>query len=473
MKTPITTICSALVIMLTSSFSFAAASPEDVRSASVIVELIDAAQPGALVDVPAGTYEGKLTVQKGVRLDGRGMVVIDGGGEGTVVEITSMDVTFRGFTVRGSGARVTGEPAAIRVMAGNVVIEDNHIEDALFGIDLRSAPDCVIRRNTVRGKDLEAGRRGDGIRLWWSHNCIVEDNDIQGSRDMVFWYSEQLIIARNRVRDSRYGLHFMYSHNTVLLENELVGNSVGVYLMYSNSIRLIGNTMINNRGASGYGIGLKDCDDITLKNNALLANRVGLYIDNSPSSVDSVGRIADNMVAFNEVGMLATPITHDNVFTANAFVENEQQAATHGRGDLSLNTFYEEGTGNFWSDYAGYDLDEDGVGDLAYEPQSLFASMLAKEPNLRLFVYSPAQQAVELTSRAFPELRPAPTLVDPVPLSRAPVIKTTSNSTMTSGWPMAILGLGLVAISGVSCWRLSRIGSLPARIPGNGKRGAA
>jgi len=283
---------------------------------------------------------------------------------------------------------------------------------------------------------------------------------------MVFWYSEDLHITENRVDGCRYGLHFMYSHRTTLTANELTGNSVGIYLMYSNEIHLIDNRMLNNRGASGYGIGLKDCDGIVVEGNTLLANLVGVYLDNSPSSVDSTGMIAGNTIAYNEIGLLATPNTHDNVVTGNAFIENEEQAATHGRGELSSNSFSLNGVGNFWSDYAGFDGDGDGIGDLAYEPRSLFSALMSHEPNLRLFAHSPAQQAVEFTARALPELRPRPTLVDPAPLTRRPSTGTAQAAAPPSGGPMAALGFGLLAVS-AGCWvglgREARPGRLARR----------
>lgn len=414
---------------------------------SVIHDRIEQAQAGDVLRIPAGHYQGNLEIRKPITLIAAEGTVIDAMGSGTVIDVLAENVTVRGFFVRGSGDSVTGEDAGIRVLAGGAVIEDNRIEDALFGIDLRESPGSIVRGNTIAGKDLEAGRRGDGIRLWWSHGTMVEDNIVRNSRDMVFWYSENLRIDRNHVTGSRYGLHFMYSHDTVLRDNVLGGNSVGIYLMYSNSIRLEGNQMRNNRGPSGYGIGLKDCDDISITGNALLANRVGVYIDNSPSSIGSTGLFEENMIAFNEVGVLATPNTHDNIFTSNAFVENEEPAATHGRGELHLNTWARNGVGNYWSQYAGFDLDGDGIGDVGYEPRSLFGQMLASEPNLRLFVHSPAQQAIEFTARALPELRPRPVLVDPAPLARPPVIEMAGPEPRGArGW-MTLVSLGVLVPS--------------------------
>jgi len=431
-------------------------SQSEERSVEEIAKLIDQAEIGSTVSVPAGTYYGNLQITKPIVLDGLGKVIIDGRNKGTVVELRVKDITLKGFTIRGSGSTVDHEPAGVRVFDGPVVIEENRFEEVYFGIDLRQSPDSVIRKNFIVGKDLALGRRGDGIRLWWSHGCTIRENTVRNVRDMVFWYSEELTIAQNHVTMSRYGLHFMYSHHTEMSENELVENSVGIYLMYSNNIKLQRNRIINNRGSSGYGIGLKDCDDIVVENNALLANRVGMYVDNSPSSVDSIGLIAHNSFSYNEIGFLATPITHDNVITENVFIENEEQVTVHGGGQLDLNRFEIDGRGNFWSDYAGFDLEDDGIGDLPYAPRSLFRNLLSREPNLRIFVHSPAQQAIELTSRVFPDLSPKPIFQDSSPLSSIPELKLMTSTDSVTRWPMTVFSLALLLVSVVGGWCIAR-----------------
>lgn len=448
-------IRTLLIMVLFSTLAPVALCDDPYQSVDVIARLIDQAEDGATVQVPEGIYYGNLIVQKPVVLEALGQVIIDAQGEGTVIELHSANTTLRGFTIRGSGSTVDHEPAGVRAFDGPMLIEENRLADVYFGIDLRQSPETIIRNNHIVGKDLELGRRGDGIRLWWSHGCVIEDNIVSDMRDMVFWYSEDLQITRNHVSMSRYGLHFMYSHNTVLSENELIENSVGIYLMYSNTITLKKNRVINNRGSSGYGIGLKDCDDIIVEDNALLANRVGVYIDNSPSSVDSIGLITRNSLAFNEIGLLATPITHDNVITENAFIENEEQVTVHGGGQLNLNHFSKDGRGNFWSDYPGFDLADDGVGDLPHAPRSLFRNLLAREPNLRIFVHSPAQQAIELTARAFPDLSPKPMFSDPNPLSAVPEMDLLPSSDPTNPWPMAALSIGLLITSFICGWLIA------------------
>lgn len=450
---------AATVILLSGATLFGA-THRPAHSVDEIHRLIDESEPGATILVPAGVYEGNLVVRKSVTLDGQGHAIIDGLGEGTVVLILAADSGFRRFTVRGSGEGVDREPAGIRAETGPIIIEHNIIEDTLFGIDIRESPDSIIRHNTVRGKDLEHGRRGDAIRTWWSHGAQVVDNTVTDARDIVLWYSSDMTIARNTISRSRYGLHFMYSHDTIVEQNLLNGNSVGIYLMYSNGITVRDNVMNNNRGASGYGLGLKDCDDIRIERNGFMSNRVGVYIDNSPSSLDSTGVFHGNLLAYNETGVLATPNTHDNVFTDNAFLENEEQVGVHGRGTLHANAFAKDGHGNFWSDYAGFDRDGDGIGDLPYESQSLFESLIAREPNLRFFVHSPAQQAVEFTSRALPELRPEPKFSDPSPLTDRPEFSFAVATPGGSDRGMLLVALLLSGGAAALTWLVSRDGSL-------------
>jgi nitrous oxidase accessory protein len=365
-----------------------------------------------------------------------------------VVEIAATGVTLRGFSIRGTGINLDTENTGVRAITGPVVIEDNRLEDILFGLDLRESPGSIVRRNTIGGKTLDIARRGDGLRLWRSNDCLIEDNLIHDGRDAILWYSEGVTLRRNRVVQGRYGLHFMYSHRTTLEDNVLEDNSVGVYLMYSSHIKLVGNTLTRNRGPSGYGLGLKDADDIDVRDNLITANRVGIYIDNSPFSMDSRGLFTRNVIGYNDVGIAVTPAVQRTTVWENAFLENQEQLALLGRGQFQGNEFASGGRGNYWSDYGGYDLRRDGVGDLPYESVNLFENLMDREPKLRFFLYSPAQQAVELAARALPEMQPEPKFADPSPLMSLPPISVRPPQAAGAGL-MAALVAGLLGIAGV------------------------
>lgn len=429
------------------------AAPDD---AAQIQALVDRAAPGDTVRVRPGTYAGRLIISRPITLVGDGRPVIDAGGRGTVVEIRAPGVTLRGLTLRGSGAKVELEEAGVRVLAERAVIEDNVIEDCLFGIDLRAAPGSTIRSNLIVGKDLDLGRRGDAIRLWESHDSVLENNVVRRGRDIVLWYSERLTLRHNTATHSRYGFHAMYSHDMLLEDNVIQDNSVGVYIMYSSHITLRRNTLQGSRGPSGYGLGLKDADAITVEDNLFAGNRVGVYADNTPSSMDSFGVFTRNIFAYNDQGMALSPNVRNNELWDNAFLDNEEQIALLGRGVLDGNRFSREGRGNYWSDYGGFDRGGDGVGDTPYVSADLFESLMDREPRLRLFLHSPAEQAVTLAARILPQYMPEPKFTDPTPLVELPATHAPLGARRGDG-AIGVLGAGL-ALAGLALAGAPRLG---------------
>lgn len=431
----------------------------------VIGRMIAAAPAGGTVVVGPGLYKEHLRIDKALVLVGRGNPVIDGGGNGDIVEVVAPGVTVRGFTVRNTGIDLDKENAGIRVLAPGVTLEDNTLEDILFGIDLREAPGSVIRRNRIGGKKVDIARRGDGLRLWRSDNTLVEGNTIHEGRDAILWYSSGITVRGNRSDNCRYGLHLMFSDDVTIEDNILTGNSVGIYLMYSSGVRIARNELIRNRGPSGYGIGLKETDRFTVRDNLITGNRVGVYIDGSPFTGAQPGVFTRNTLAYNDIGFTILPSAKGNEITENNFIDNIDQVSVAGRGDLSANRFWKGDRGNFWSDYTGYDQDADGVGDFVHESQTLFESMMDKEPKLRLFLFSPAQQAVEFVARALPAVRPEAKFTDEVPLMRPVPIELDLHVGGPSALWLSATAAGMLAIgTGIVTTARTRIG--PRRRPG-------
>jgi hypothetical protein len=89
-------------------------------------------------------------------------------------------------------------------------------------------------------------------------------------------------------------------------------------------------------------------------------------------------------------------------------------------GASAKNRWSVEGRGNYWSDYAGYDADGDGIGDRSYRPTSTFGALLKKHAGLDLFRYTSAQQALDAAGRLFPVVRPEVLIEDQAPLMAAP-----------------------------------------------------
>ena len=419
---------------------------------------IDAAAPGETVTVSPGTYRGPVVIDKPLRLIGHGRPVIDAAGRGTVITVKAPDVTVRGLVARNSGTTLVDTDAGI-VLTGapRARVVDNRFEDVLFGIHLLDSPDSRVTGNVIGAKRLPVARRGDGLRIWGSDGALVERNTVRHGRDAVIWYSRDVTTRDNEVSDSRYGLHLMYVEDSTIDDNRFVHNSVGVYAMYSRRLTMTGNILAEGDGPSGLGLGLKDVDDFTANRNRIVGNRVGIYIDNSPSTLSARNRFAGNLVAYNEVGVQAFASVAHNVFTRNAFVDNGTQIEVDGGGTLDKNRWSAGGVGNFWSDYAGFDADGDGIGDIPERVEEPFAVLTGDNPGLNIYAGTPAARAIDFAARAFPVLEPEPKAVDRRPLTSAPTlppmrkIPVPGSGAANLLWPVLLLAVaaGVVAASGV------------------------
>ncbi len=430
-----------LLAGFTPGMAVAADAPFDLQAA------LAAAQPGATIQIPAGVYPGPLHIDKPVTLEGVGWPIIQGNGQGDVITVTAAHVTLRGLVIRGSGTSLDREDAAVTGLAPYLTVENCRIEDALFGVYLKQASHGIIRGNVIQAKNLPMARRGDGIRVWYSDHSLVEGNTVVGSRDVVIWFAPDSVIRHNRVYASRYGLHFMFSDNQVVEGNFLAENSVGAFLMYGRGLTLRDNVLYNNRGPSGYGVGMKDMDDVHLSGNRLVANRIGLYVDNSPREPNTTVTVVENLFAYNEVGLMLLPLTRNNIYTRNIFLDNGEQVAVNGGGQLSGNAWWQDGMGNYWSDYAGFDANGDRIGDIPYQSQSLYEDLMAQMPELRLFRLSPATDALDLAARAFPLFQPRPKLVDEYPLMAPPALPASASLPMPQPKAALATALGLVALA--------------------------
>lgn len=432
----------ALGILLTAGAQALAAdqSPTDLQA------IIDQADAGSTVTLLPGTYTGGATIDKPLVLTGNLDSVIDGGGEGTLLTVVVPNVTINGLTLRASGASLDREDAAISVLAPRVSITNNVFADVLFGVFLRTAPNSVVSNNVIGAKDVFIANRGDGIRLWESEQSVVEGNTIHGGRDSVFWFTDEVVVRNNEVTGGRYGLHFMYSDGAVVEGNVLSNNSVGAFLMYSRDVTVRNNIMAENHGPSGYGIGFKDMDRVTADGNRFVGNRVGMYFDNTPYTHNEHEFITNNLIAYNKIGLLLQPSVKRNIFSNNAFIDNTKQVGVSGSGEFSGNDWSYEGVGNYWSDFAGYDADGNGVGDVSYRIDDLYNTLTDKHPDLQFYQDTPAAKAITLAARAFPVLKPRPILEDAYPLIVRPEMPTVVTSASGAGSvPLALTSALMVA----------------------------
>jgi nitrous oxidase accessory protein len=400
--------------------------PAPAHARESLEQLVATAAPGATLSVPAGVHVVHLKLDKPVTLTGEPGAILDGGGYGDIVRISAANVTVRGLTLRHSGSDLTTMNAGIFIerTARDVVISGNRIEDSLFGVYLDGAANVRVERNVIRGmRALRVADRGDGIHLWNDTGCTIDGNDIAGSRDGIYVYvSSHNTITRNVVHDVRYGVHYMYSQDNLLQGNVSRGNLAGYALMSSHHLKVIGNSSADD---ASYGFLLNYIAHSEIAGNRVY--RVKGQSDDAGGTIEGTegkglfvylsqfNSFHDNLVADSQIGIHVTAGSENNRLWGNHFEDNRIQVKYVQN---LAQEWSERGRGNFWSDYLGWDLDADGIGDIPFRPNDGVDVLLWKYPSARNLMSSPAVLLMRYVQRAFPVFTP-PSVQDSHPLMKA------------------------------------------------------
>lgn len=271
----------------------------------------------------------------------------------------------------------------IYIDCGNTTVIENEVKNSQSGI-LISEDDCIVSKNII----LNNSEFGLIIALsMGSHTSVTdnyfEHNGFKLNGEAIYAVGSNLItISNNTFIDNRVGIYIRGCDGSSISNNRITKTSItairieftsdgnkiqnnyileGLYGIYiwdrCDNNDILNNTIIRQ---SSRGISIDhQCESNTVANNFLLNNRDGIrVIDNS---IDTI--ITNNTIQTSYgYGLRISGTSLNTLVYQNYFIYNDIQVQNYESSTMWNYTTL----GNYWSNYSGYDLDDDGIGDIPH-----------------------------------------------------------------------------------------------------------
>ena len=324
--------------------------------------------------------------------------VLDGQMKNGVLTVVADSVWIEGFIIQNVSTSYIEDHAGLHVSRSRgFTIKNNRLVNTFFGIFLEASYYGVVEGNEVIGEAVDQINSGNGIHLWQCKNILILNNTVRKHRDGIYFefVDDSEIIGNHSEGNLRYGLHFMFSNHDLYQGNTFKNNGAGVAVMFSKFINMYDNVFKDNWGQASYGLLLKEIYDGELKGNVFDGNTIGINAEGSNRLVFTGNTFIQNGWAIKILGAC-----FNNTVSENNFLYNSFDLAYSG--GLNDNTF----NGNYWSDYAGYDLDNDGIGDVPYRPVKLFTYVVNQVPESIILIRSLFVYLIDFSEKVSPVFTP-------------------------------------------------------------------
>lgn len=382
---------------------------------NTIAQAVAKAKKGDTIIVQKGTYpENNILLDKPLTLIGKDRPIINGQFKGSILKIQADSITIKGFRLANVPFKATEEQAAILLdKSKKFLIEDNIMDQVCFGVLLRKGRDGIIKNNKISSNATQQYNSGNAIHLWSCKNIKIIGNEAANCRDGIYiqFSSKSYIEGNYCYKNLRYGLHFMFSDDNEYYRNKFSENGAGAAVMFSKRVKMVGNTFQDNWGPSSYGLLLKELYDSELVDNTFYRNTIGINGENCTRM-----KYNENNFTENGWGIRIRGGCYQNDFWDNNFFNNTFDVAYDN--NVNDNKF----SSNYWSDYTGYDLNKDGVGDVPYRPVKLFSYISNRTPESIVLLRSLFIDIMNFSEKVAPVFTPE-NLIDETPRME-PVKKT-------------------------------------------------
>lgn len=307
---------------------------------ATIQAAVNAAAPGATINVDAGTYDETVTVNKSLTINGAQAGVDARGTRGaesivyatqTVFDITANDVTINGFTIEGDDANIGAALGAGVLMAPSIHgthVLDNIIQSNVTGIYLSNNSNtdaCIIQNNLIQN-NFETGNNW-ATEEWNGSRGIYTDGTVSGG------YLTNVLINANTIANSNFNagdedegiialqaLTAGKQFNITITNNTLGSESKALLATNVTNLTFLGNTCTNFDDASSGPVRFEgDANVVNIQYNSIYDNSgPGVAADSSGAPGDSSGFVVNNnnIYANDGIGVLVIANVYDGPLIA-------------------------------------------------------------------------------------------------------------------------------------------------------------
>lgn len=210
---------------------------------AVIQEAVDGSNESDLVFVFNGTYEENVLLGKSIKLIGEknNITIIDGGGDGIVVNVIEPSCSISGFTITNGGEQDGDAGIAIQadmaVVLNNIITYNNNIGiNASIG---NNSP--VIEYNTISNNTY-------GLYIKNEYYNYIVCNTIQDNQFGLYLSESKFqFFIGNTINANMYGAYLEKSSINAIAFNNITNNEQGIYLKKSNFNAIGFNNFIDNK----------------------------------------------------------------------------------------------------------------------------------------------------------------------------------------------------------------------------------